>query len=536
MIVQTKDGSIGTMMVSEAFRWLSPKAMETQALGCYIRKHQQIRMRDLSLAFQQHAIPMEPQDFVLTFYTEDALGFPTAASTIRMHGRPSFSIEKAPRIPKSPPLLEDEEVHGMFTLLIILCTIHRHIPIDQWTINMQVSAISSFCSMRSDHIIYVQVQVVFFQTDICATLLKTRTDHVAVLAQIRRWLAFCKALAKKSNLFTLPPEDRPFVADHQLSENRLKCMNRKGAILWAKMSEWLQNGERAPSHYPLAPQSSAAPTPAAPAKDWIDAVLLKHTSSHQQEELLVSSDGSTSTSPSTLMSPPLLPSDITTTSRLFRWGNNANEELQGIIRESKNDLQFIDEMRVRVLTALTANEAAVPRIKKAQKCFEVLAIAFPRHCFFCAILTICASLRQQLAQNIVTQRRNFKTLENIAERLDAIMTRIQGVETGTEKVFDTILEQVAAEPQSSKKENAGEEAPPTTNADENPNKKKEVEEILKFKNLILARMERIERDARPIIQDIIQPSAEFIRKKRKLMEVDDFLDAFLHFLLNSDSS
>ncbi len=126
----------------------------------------------------------------------------------------------------------------------------------------------------------------------------------------------------------------------------------------------------------------------------------------------------------------------------------------------------------------------------------------------------------------MTHRRNFKTLENIAERLDAIMTRIQGVETGTEKVFETMLEQVFLVPK------GGQEAEQPLSSSSSTNKK-EAEEILKFKNLIVARMERIEKDARPMIQSVIEPSAEFIRKKRKLMEVDDFLDAFLHFLLKT---
>ena len=71
-------------------------------------------------------------------FHRDSLGFPTVASTVKIHGRPSFSVDKGPRIARSPPLSEEEETEGIFVLLIILRTLHQQTPVDQWTINMQV--------------------------------------------------------------------------------------------------------------------------------------------------------------------------------------------------------------------------------------------------------------------------------------------------------------------------------------------------------------------------------------------------------------
>ena len=93
-------------------------------------------------------------------------------------------------------------------------------------------------------------------------------------------------------------------------------------------------------------------------------------------------------------------------------------------------------------------------------------------------------------------------MQSIAEKMDVAMTRIQGVEMDTERIFNELVE-----------------------FDEG-------EAMSKFKELIFARMQRVEKDASTEIQDIIEPSVDFIKKKRKLREVDNFLDAFLDFLNN----
>ena len=41
------------------FQWLWDRDLETQAFAWYMRKHQQLRIYEISIAFQQHAIAMQ---------------------------------------------------------------------------------------------------------------------------------------------------------------------------------------------------------------------------------------------------------------------------------------------------------------------------------------------------------------------------------------------------------------------------------------------------------------------------------------------
>jgi hypothetical protein len=96
----------------EEVRWLQSEAVEAQALGCYIKRHAQERSQELDAAFAQYkgtSKTMDPSDFTLTFHA-DPLVFPSIISTIKFNGRPAFCSDKGPRVIRSPPLTEEEEL------------------------------------------------------------------------------------------------------------------------------------------------------------------------------------------------------------------------------------------------------------------------------------------------------------------------------------------------------------------------------------------------------------------------------------------
>ena len=181
VLIETCEGTVGTYsMTQDGLVW--PGGLEMQALACYIQQHAQRRQHDLAAAFEQYAVLMEPADFVLAFYA-DPVTFPSVVSTVKLNGRPSFSADKGPRLARSPSLTEEEELHGIFALILVLRAVHHHIPLDQWSIN-------------------TPTQTLFAQTKIYRIILEIRTDHSAVVGQLRRWLPFCKMLGKKTALFT----------------------------------------------------------------------------------------------------------------------------------------------------------------------------------------------------------------------------------------------------------------------------------------------------------------------------------------------
>jgi hypothetical protein len=121
---------------------------------------------------------------------------------------------------------------------------------------------------------------------------------------------------------------------------------------------------------------------------------------------------------------------------------------------------------------------------------------FPR------IFALRLSPEQKLAQDVVDHLRNYHSLLKVSRQFDTVMARIRGVEADVERNLSE-LEALCSS--------------------EDP-------ELASFRPLLLARMQRIEDEARNQIHETVQPSAEFISKKRRLRSVDDFLDAFLEFL------
>ena len=83
---------------------------KAKALGCYIQKHTKRRRKELTNAFERFALSdEEPVDFMLNACS-DPRQFPSLFSVVKKTGRPSFSVDKGPRVGRSPPLNEDEEI------------------------------------------------------------------------------------------------------------------------------------------------------------------------------------------------------------------------------------------------------------------------------------------------------------------------------------------------------------------------------------------------------------------------------------------
>jgi hypothetical protein len=208
-------------------------------------------------------------------------------------------------------------------LLIILYTVHRHVPVDQWTANAQAFAPLSFFFGGGRLLRAVQVQGLFAQTDICRVLSQTRTEPHAILGQIRRWLVFCKFLAKQSNLFRHSPSDAIFT-QQDMSHTKVKWMNKRGFALWAMMQKWIRDGEMSPEETDLK------------AEDWATADLSPFSS-------------------------PTAPTE--------------SEEL--VRRASKEDIVCVEDMRIRTLTALSHADAPPSKLAKTQQCFQASSPFFP---------------------------------------------------------------------------------------------------------------------------------------------------------------
>ena len=86
--------------------------VRAQALGSFMERHVKERRRELTEAFCRLACSEgEPEDFMLSSeaYDVDPVQFPSLLTVVKTTVRPSFSLDKGPRVGRSPPLSEEEE-------------------------------------------------------------------------------------------------------------------------------------------------------------------------------------------------------------------------------------------------------------------------------------------------------------------------------------------------------------------------------------------------------------------------------------------
>ena len=118
LLFETLDGMMGMVHMEggphNRLQFLVQGEMGTDAFRFYLHKHAQTRHYEISHAFEQHSVLMEPVDFIASFHG-DVIAFPTVSSTVKRHGRPAFSVDKGPRTTRSPPLAEEDELQVPFS-------------------------------------------------------------------------------------------------------------------------------------------------------------------------------------------------------------------------------------------------------------------------------------------------------------------------------------------------------------------------------------------------------------------------------------
>ena len=223
-------------------RWLPVETVEAQALGCYIKRHAHERRLELATAFAaQCHLTMDPADFTLTFHA-DPLTFPSILSTIKFNGRPSFCADKGPRVIRSPPLTEEEELEvslskgpmsffsltymflqGIFSLFVLLRALFSNKAVELWG-----------CSL--------QTQTLFAKTEIYEQLAASkRTEYSTIVCQLRRWLPLCKLLGKllrmKHPMHHL--QEMKHAQDSTMRAN-FRWMNKRGCVLLRMIKDWIK--------------------------------------------------------------------------------------------------------------------------------------------------------------------------------------------------------------------------------------------------------------------------------------------------------
>lgn len=162
-----KEGSCSSIQSSD---------LKAQALVHYMKLYLDQKRNEIALAFEKHAVQMDPEDFILGFQGNASL-YPSVMQTVKTHGRPTFSSDKGPRNNRCASLTNEGEnqvcdtspggyicpdppvMQGIFTFIAILKTIHAQLPVDQWTVS-------------------THVQVVFSHTKIYKDILDLRTEQV----------------------------------------------------------------------------------------------------------------------------------------------------------------------------------------------------------------------------------------------------------------------------------------------------------------------------------------------------------------------
>jgi hypothetical protein len=135
---------------------------------------------------------------------------------------------------------------------------------------------------------------------------------------------------------------------------------------------------------------------------------------------------------------------------------------------------------------------------------------------------------QQLGQNLVAYERSYRTMLGLADRLDAVLSRIEcleGAVGGTIAEMQVLADElVCAEPLIARRR------PKKRRCEEAEEQQHPVPSILQqVKKNITARMTEIERRMSSEIHDCMEPSAAFIQRKRRQRESDAFLNVIALF-------
>ena len=126
---------------------------------------------------------------------------------------------------RSATLKSEDEVLCISVAIVVLYISNTDSAYEKWSLNRVANEI-------------------FRNTKAYAILSKSRgNNNMAVTNQLRRWLPFCRELAKKSRFFST--EQCPiFISTPQNTDLRIKWMNKRAPAVFEFVKQWITGGEK----------------------------------------------------------------------------------------------------------------------------------------------------------------------------------------------------------------------------------------------------------------------------------------------------
>lgn len=184
--------------------------------------HDQFRKHEISQHLMSKSIDVDYAGDFISVYNLT----PSVSVNVKTQGRAPYSIDKAPRASRSATLKEHDEVYCISVAIIVLYTSNADDAYEKWSINRVVNDI--------------------FKKTKAYSMLSISRSHkeIAVTNQLRRWLPFCKELAKKTSFFSVDEEGPIFIANPQKTDVRIKWMNKLTPGICKFIKEWISQGEK----------------------------------------------------------------------------------------------------------------------------------------------------------------------------------------------------------------------------------------------------------------------------------------------------
>ena len=337
--------------------WMTEE--ETLTYKSLIAVHSKVRTSEIQQHFFNASMLVENNKDFITVYTDA----PSITSQVKTQGRAPYSIDKGPRAVRSATLKQDDEVFCISVAIVVLYTCNADGAYDKWSLNRIANEF-------------------YRNTKAFDILCKSRgNNNLAVTNQLRRWLPFCRELAKRSRFFST--EQCPFFSPTpQNTDMRIKWMNKRGPAVFEFIKEWIEGGEKSSAIISGGEASM-------PIKEWY-VQRLKYINE-------VSSPSFCNSTMSHFQSAPVM--------------------MQGSLHEDSEmdtSINVIDLIRVQTLTTMAEKGKDEAQKKKTQRLF------------------------QSLAQNIVSHKRNFKGLVESIEKASSILMRMQTLEQSINKNMSEI--------------------------------------------------------------------------------------------------
>ncbi len=225
---------------------------------------------------------------------------------------------------RSATLKSEDEVLCIGVALVVLYISNKDSVYEKWSLNRVANEI-------------------FMNTKAYTVLCKSRgNNNMAVTNQLRRWLPFCRELAKKSRFFST--EQCPiFESTPKNTDLRIKWMNKRAPAVFEFVKQWITGGEKT--------DEIIDDVESVPIKEWY--VQRLKTINDMESPMTMSSFG-------TVQDMTISPTD---------------DEAEVTMNASIN---VIDLVRVQNLTVMSENGMDEAQKKKTQRLFQVSALRIIR--------------------------------------------------------------------------------------------------------------------------------------------------------------